>query len=590
MAEPKVDVITPETAVTLDGLLRERVKRSPDAIAYREFNSEHANWRDYTWAQIAHQVARWQAALAREDLQPGDRVALMLRNGIHWIIFDQAALGLGLVDVPLYTVDRPDNAAYVMRDAGVKLLLVETAEQWQAFKPLRDQLTALIRVVCLAAIADDDARVVTAAAWLPDEAGESRHLNRDPHRLASVIYTSGTTGRPKGVMLSHANMLSNAHACAQRTLINENDVFLSFLPLSHTFERTATYLIMMVGATTAFARSIPLLSEDFQVIRPTRLIAVPRIFERVCAAIDEKLALDSPLRRKLFDLTVAVGYARFEHAQGRAKWRASQLGWPLLDRLVARKIRERFGGRLRGTMCGGAALTPATSRTLIGLGIPLVQGYGLTETSPVVCANSPSDNVPASIGKPISGVEVKIGEQDALLVKGPNVMLGYWNNRAATDAVLSADGWLNTGDTARIDGDGHVFITGRLKDIIVMSNGEKVPPADMETAILRDPVFEQVMLIGEARSYLSALVVPNRDRWSAIADREQTPGGKNDLALARIAQQLEQFPGYAQVRRVAVIDEPWTVENGALTPTLKLKRAKVLERHWVEVERMYHGH
>jgi long-chain acyl-CoA synthetase len=269
-----------------------------------------------------------------------------------------------------------------------------------------------------------------------------------------------------------------------------------------------------------------------------------------------------------------------------------------LENLVAKKVMSKLGGRLRGAMSGGAALPAEAARVFIGLGLPILQGYGMTESSPVVCSNTFEDNVPSSVGRPISGVEVKLGENDALLIRGPNVMLGYWNDAEATRAVLSPDGWLNSGDIARID-EGRITITGRLKEIIVMSTGEKVPPADMEAAILRDALFEQVMLVGEGRSYLSVLIVLNSGQWETLAaqhnlDRDwrhlQGDARLEEILLARIVEQIREFPGYARIYRVALATNPWTIENGLLTPTLKLRRGQVLERYKAEVARLYEGH
>jgi long-chain acyl-CoA synthetase len=294
-----------------------------------------------------------------------------------------------------------------------------------------------------------------------------------------------------------------------------------------------------------------------------------------------------------------VGWRRFEHAQGRAGWSASFLLWPLLDALVAGKIRARLGGNLRAALSGGAALPPEISRVFIGLGLTILQGYGLTESSPIISANSPEDNVPASVGTPIRDVEVRIGENDALHARGPNVMMGYWNNPEATAAMFTADGWLNTGDTARIDESGHIFITGRLKEIIVLSNGEKVPPVDIEAAIVRDPLFEQVLLVGEGKPYLTAIAVLKREEWEKMAaelglDAHAAEALRDESAqhraLERLGAQMREFPGYAQVRRIALSLEPWTVENGLLTPTMKLKRAKVTEKFNAELDGMYIGH
>ena len=600
--ESLAHVVPAAVAVTLDGLFRERAQLTPDAVAYRHFNEQHSNWRDYTWGQIDHQVARWQAAFERDGLKAGDRVAVMLRNSPEWVIFDQAALGLGLVVVPLYTQDRPENVGYIVSDAGCKVLMFEGPDQWRGLAEMRSQLPSLVRILTVKPVAggDHDPRLQAIDEWLPDAGGETRHLPRDPAALATIVYTSGTTGRPKGVMLSHNNILSNVAACLTVLAPRPDDEFLSFLPLSHTFERTCGYyLAVMTGSATAYARSVQQLGEDLQALRPTLMISVPRIYERVYAAIRARLDEGPALRKKLFQLAVGVGYARFEHAQGRGPWLPSFLLWPLLNALVAKKILARLGGRVRAAISGGAALPPEVARVFVGLGLTVLQGYGMTETSPVACANRPDDNLLASVGRAVPGVEVKIGSNDALLIRGPNVMLGYWNNPEATRQIIQPDGWLNSGDTARIDARGHVFITGRLKEIIVLSNGEKVPPVDMESAIVRDPLFEQVMLLGEAKPYLSVLAVMNAEHWKTLSGSHglntsapETLRSKQatDLVLQRIAGQLGHFPGYAQVRRVALTLEPWTVENGMLTPTMKLKRAKVMEQFKAEIDAMYAGH
>ncbi|MCC7483364.1 MAG: long-chain fatty acid--CoA ligase [Burkholderiales bacterium] len=587
-----------DVAGTLDGLFRERVARTPDLVAYRDYNESRHGWREYTWAGIDRQVARWQAAFERDGLKPGDRVAVMLRNCPEWVSFDQAALGLGLVVVPLYTQDRPDNVAYIVNDAGCRLLLMEGPEQWREFEGVAAQLAGVVRILTVKPVPHArEPRLASLAQWLPGDGGATRHVPDDPKALATIVYTSGTTGRPKGVMLSHHNILSNAEAACGVLVAGHEDVFLSFLPLSHTFERTCGYyLTIMTGSQVAYSRGIAQLAEDLQAIRPTLLISVPRIYERVYGRIRDALDAGPPAKKKLFRLAVDVGYARFEHAQGRGPWRVSFLLWPVLNALVAKKILARLGGNMRAAISGGAALPPDISRVFIGLGLTVLQGYGLTETSPIVCANTPRDNVPASVGRAVPGVELKLGEAGALLIRGPNVMLGYWNNAEATRAIIGADGWLNSGDTARLDEQGHVFITGRLKEIIVLSNGEKVPPVDMETAIMRDSLFEQVMLLGEGKPFLSVLAVLNAEGWKkAAAQAKLDPAMRSgkpaeELVLERIGAQLKEFPGYAQVRRVAIAPEPWTIENGLMTPTLKLKRPKVMERFNEEIDRMYAGH
>lgn len=593
------DVVTPQQAQTLHGLFVERAKRTPQKIAYRHF--ENNAWVQLTWQQVSDEVARWQVALTGLNLARGDRVAIMLRNCPSWVIVDQAALSLGLVVVPLYTVDRPDNLAYIIGNADAKVLVLETTEQWQSLLTVREQLQGVQRFVSLNKIPNGkEPRLLSAAEFLPVRATLQPDSAPDMQALASIIYTSGTTGKPKGVMLSHANMLSNARAALDTFVVYGEDVYLSFLPLSHTFERTCGYyLAVMTGATVAYARSIPQLSEDLLTIKPTIMVSVPRIYERVYGAIRAKLAEGSPLKRALFKFAVDTGWARFERAQGRGSWQPSFLLWPILQKLVAQKILDKLGGKLRVAISGGAALAPEISRVFVGLGLAVVQGYGLTETSPIITGNKLENNFPDSAGQPITDVQIRLGENNALLAKGPNVMMGYWRNEEATRAMIDADGWLNTGDTARISDTGHVYITGRIKEIIVMSNGEKVPPNDMELAILHDPLFEQVMVYGEGKPYLVALAVLNHDAWLQFAKetgvRPDMPEALTDSRvhgkiLKRIALNLREFPGYAKVNRVFLIEEPWSIENGLLTPTLKIKRAKVVEKFAAQIEELYRGH
>ncbi len=594
-------MISVESAGTLDGLLVQRVQRTPQGLAYRHYDKERGAWVDLSWADTARETARWQTALAGESLQPGDRVAVLLRNCPEWVQFDQASLGLGLVVVPLYTDDRPDNAAYIMEDAGVKLLLVQDAGRWKRLAPAVASNQVLQRVVLLEAGRDaprllqEDGRLRAASDWLP-AAGDLRERRGDARELASIVYTSGTTGRPKGVMLSHHNILSIAHASIQCLGCYREDVFLSFMPLSHTLERTnGYYLPLMAGASVAYARSIAQLADDLQTIRPSVLIAVPRIFERVYGRISEQMDKGPPFARWLFQQAVNVGWKHFEYRQRRRGPAPELLAWPLLRKLVAEKVTARLGGRLRLTFSGGAALSPDVARTFIGLGLPILQGYGLTETSPAVSVNRIDDNRPSSVGIPLPGVQVSIGEDDELLVKGPGVMLGYWNNPNATADMIDSDGWLHTGDQVRIE-DSHIYITGRIKDIVVLSNGEKVPPGDMETAMVLDPHFEQAMVVGEGKPYLGALVVLNRDLWPDLArvhgldpqsPESLTAKGLHTDLLNRIKVSLKGFPGYAKVRRVCPLLDPWTVENGLLTPTLKVKRAKVSERYAEQIEALY---
>lgn len=606
MVDWQEDLITVEAAGTLDGLFVERVRRSPDALAYRNFDKTTKEWRDYSWRDTARCVARWRAALAGESLDKGERVAIRLRNGLEWVCFDQAALGEGLVTVPLYTEDRPDNVAYILDDAAVSLLLVQTLSQWNRLAPSLAENTDLQRVLVLDAPGSAGERESALAAderlrfvddWLPVTAPAMSGRKGDPHALASIVYTSGTTGRSKGVMLSHYNMLSVAHTAVTSVSCYQQDLFLSFLPLSHTLERTGGYYLpMMSGATVAHARSVPQLAEDLLHIQPTVMIAVPRIFERVHGRIMAQLEKKSPLARWMFNTAVSIGWKNFRYRQREARWTPLLLFNPLLKKLVGDKVAARLGGRMRYAVSGGAALPLTVSKIFIGLGLEILQGYGLTETSPIISVNAPGRNDPSTVGEPCRGIEVSVGENDELLVKSPGVMLGYWNNHAATAEMIDADGWLHTGDQARLDDKGRIRITGRLKDILVLSNGEKIPPADMESAICLDPLFEQALVVGEGRPCLAALVVLNGDLWFGFAkelgldpfERESLDDDRlQKKVLSRIQAQLHDFPGYARIRRVCLDLDPWTVEDGLITPTLKTKRAKIIERYQSQIERMY---
>ncbi len=593
--------IHPETAGSLPGLFQARVAAMPDKVAYRYFDAATETWKALTWREVSKEVTRWRMALAAENLTAGDRVAVMLRNSPHWVIFDLAAMSLGLVVVPLYLDDRPENASYIIDHAGARLLLVEGKVQHRKLAAIVEGSHFLRRVVSLTPPEEDarlDDRLVLAEDWLARAAGTPvPPVKLGLDTLASIVYTSGTTGKPKGVMLSHGNILWNVWYTLHCGPFTTDEVFLSFLPMSHTLERTAgVYLPMAAGAEVAFARSISLLAHDMAIIRPTVLISVPRIYERMYARIQDALAKKPPLARRLFTLAVEVGWHRFEWQQGRARWHPKLLACPLLERKVAAPILQKLGGRLKFAVSGGAALSPDLARVFVGLGLPLFQGYGLTETSPVITVNRPKSNIPSSIGLPLPHVEVRIAEDGELLTRSRCVMQGYWANPEATHATIDADGWLHTGDKATVDAYGHYHIVGRIKDIIVLSNGEKVPPADMETAILLDPLFAQVMLVGEGQPCLAAVASLDREQWTAFARQQgldpDDPEALRDARLhkallARIAERLAHFPGYAQVRRVYATLDEWTVDNGLLTPTLKMKRGAIAEKYRDAIASLY---
>ncbi len=591
------DYISPEACSSLPDLFLARVARTPTHTAYRYFNKTSEQWQTISWREMARIVATWRNALLKENLQPGDRVAVMLPNCPEWIAFDQSALSLGLIVVPLFANDRPENIAYILDNTEAKVLICPGENYWQQLSARLSKLVSLQRIVTIdfCQRAKDDPRIACISDWLEAEAEAEPAYTPVTGETASIVYTSGTTGLPKGVMLSHRNILENSYGGLLCIDIFPGDNFLSFLPLSHMLERTVGYYLpMMAGATVTFARSIPDLAEDLLTIKPTVMIAVPRIFERIHGGIMRKLKAGPKPLAALFHLAVKIGWNSFLYRQDRAPWSISLIFQPLLNALVAKKVRGRLGGRLRVIITGGAPLSAEISQVFIGLGLPLYQGYGLTETSPVISVNRPEDNRPEGVGRPFPGIEVTISDDQELLVRGSCVMQGYWRNKQATAATIDSDGWLHTGDKASLE-NGHIHITGRLKEIIVLSNGEKVALNDMEMAIAMDPLFEFNLVIGEGRPFLAMLGVLNRPLWEELAKQLGVSPDEESLklpavrraVLTRLEDRLSQFPGFVYIKAVSLSLTPWTVEDGLLTPTLKIKRTSI-ERHMAdEIDRIY---
>ncbi len=650
----ETDMIASTEAETLPGLFSCRVRRTPRSPAYRQFDAASGQWRHYTWEETAALVARWKRALARENLAPGERVAILLRNSVEWVCFEQAALALGLVVVPLYPSDSADSIAYILEDSQASLLLTGTRQRWETLSQHCDHLAGLRKALCVespAVAGTPEEKGETACAriklesvdeWLrraqptgeggenaengktgeaPDAADREKSCHGDPGALATLVYTSGTTGRPKGVMLSHRNILWDAQATLSAIPGYPDDVYLSLLPLSHMLERTVGYYVpMMAGSCVAYARSLKDLPQDMASEHPTIFVGVPQVYAGIRARIRQQVQEKGRLAMLLFDWTVDIGWARFtveqrsgqdgknEDGHEREENEGSQasnrdrpvhgwhrLAWPILHRLVAAPVLARFGGRLRLAVSGGGPLHPEISRCFIGLGLPLIQGYGLTEASPVLTANRMEDNIPASVGPPLPGIELRVGEREELLARGPGVMLGYWNRPDDTRGAVDAEGWLHTGDQARLSDD-HVFITGRIKEIIVTAAGEKIAPTDLETAIIQEPLFEQVMVVGEGRPHLAALLVLDRGEWKRLAasldlnpddDASLAQPSARAAALKKIRAALRDFPKHARIRTLHSTLESWNVENGLLTPTLKLKRAEIEKRFSDEIARMY---
>jgi len=592
------DLIHPEDALHLPGLFNERVNRASKKIAYQYFDNTNQQWLSHSWLQVKNRIALIQHALLNLNLSQGNCVGIMAHNCPEWMMFEQAALGLGLVIVPLYPNDRADNIKYIINDAEIKALLVAGNEQCNILTKIQADIKNIQKIISLQPVTNNILDVIEFDTWIDTEDTPSYVIKKiNPEHLASIVYTSGTTGRPKGVMLSHTNILQNAYGASQCESFLPSDVFLSFLPLSHMFERTVGYYLpMLAGATVVYARSIDNLAEDLVNIKPTILVTVPRIFERVYNKIQLQLEDKPRISRILFDLAVDVGWHWFRYSQNKSNWHIKLLIRPLLFKLVSNKILKKLGGNLRLAISGGAALSPEIARTFIGLGLNISQGYGMTEASPVVCTNLLHDNEPNSVGQKLVNIEVKLGNDDELLVQGPSVMLGYLHNKEATSKIINKEGWLHTGDVAKIINE-HIYITGRIKDILVLSTGEKVPPNDIELAITNDPLFEQAIVYGEGKPFLTAITALNPIEWGKLKDKltvnkdiDIKSKEVDEYILARLKKCLNDFPGYARIYKIHNTLDSWTVDNGLATPTLKLKRKYIFEKYNQQIEDMYKGH
>ena len=618
-------------AQTLPQLLALRAKATPDGEAYREFDEASNQWKSLSWSETAQRIARWSRALIASALPAGARVAILLPNGLDAMCIDQACLRCGLVPVPLHAIDNAGSIAYILQDSQASLLILAQMQTWERICATGQDLPDLQTVVLAHQGKQDEAAhdhrpaidvnaapevqclaqkdLLSRQDWLQRGDAQNLPLPSPPQAsdLAGIVYTSGTTGKPKGVMLTHGNVVSDVHAVMQRVQANERDVFLSFLPLSHTFERTTGYYFAVAtGSCVAYARSVAQLSADMKTVKPTVLISVPRIYERVYAKVQETLA-HSPAKQKLFHAAVNKGWKVFCQTQGiqqaasktqstgtDAGW-ANYLPWFVLKSLVAKPLLAQFGGQLRVAVSGGAPLSPTIAQCFLGLGLPMIQGYGMTETSPVVAANALEDNRPETVGKVLPGIEVRIGDDQELQIRGPVVMKGYWNRPEDTVRSFTADGWLKTGDQAAIEG-GRIRIKGRIKEIIVTSTGEKVPPNDVEQAIMVDPLFEQVFVVGEDRPFIACVAVLNDGEWKAItqslglnpdSDESLHHSAAERAVLARIEKQTANFAKYAVPRAVHLVREPWTIDNSLMTPTLKLKRKNLMAHYADAIEQMY---
>ena len=589
----------------LPELLTHHMEKRPDLPLFTFWLPTEKTWKTINVKETVEQITRWRHALVKEGLTKGDRCAMLLPNGINAILFDQSVLANALVPVPLHAVDTAGSSSYIINDSGAKLLVTGRLNRWEAIRDTEDHpalRTVVITGEPVQEHQDGNVRVVGLDQWLTEGKGTELPAGPEPQDLAALVYTSGTTGKPKGVMLTHRAILANVTGVLQNLCPEPEDVWLSFLPLSHTFERTTTYYTAMgFGNRVAFNRNIGLLADDLKVIRPTIMMSVPRIYEKVYDKIQDALVKKPAFVQKLFHTAVDVGYRRFCRENGLpVQGGFLSLFDPLiagfLDKKVGAGIRGIFGGRPRIFISGGAAFNPEVSRTFLGLGINILQGYGMTETAPIMSVNKVGDNHPQTVGPALVNIEVRVGDNDELQMRGPSLMNGYWNRPADTKAVFTEDGWLRTGDQADIFSDGHIRIKGRIKEIIVTSTGEKVPPADLEQALESDHLVSQAMVVGENRPYIAALVVLNAQEWKKLASELKLDAddplsldtrAARQAVLRRVKAAAAGFPNYAVPRQVRLFLEPWSIENGLMTPTLKLKRGPMRIRFADAIESLY---
>jgi long-chain acyl-CoA synthetase len=539
----------------------------------------------------------------------GDRVVIMSESRPEWLLADLAILSLGAVTVPVYSTLTAGQACYIVRDSGARVAFVSTGEQLEKLQRVRHELPMLEALVPFEAVAAQSPSILSLAeveqrghARMVGEWGVAREFRDQartvkPADLATIIYTSGTTGEPKGVRLSHANLVSNLVAGHAVVPVHHDDVSLSFLPLSHSFERLVSYVYLAHGVTVVFAESMETIGRDMTIVRPTVMTGVPRVYEKFQARILEKgHGLPQP-RRTLFHWGLKVAAAR-----GRAVAQGQRIGGVLAlesavaERIVFSKIRDGVGGRLRVLVSGSAPLPLSVAEFFTGIGLPITEGYGLTETSPVVSANPLDAPRLGTVGKAIEGVEVRIATDGEILVRGPNVMQGYHNLPEDTAAVLR-DGWFHTGDIGTLDADGYLTITDRKKDLLVTSGGKKVAPQPIEATLKRSPLVAEAVLLGDRRRFISALIVPDftalerrlKELGRPPAEREALVHREDVIALyAEIVDGLNrELSQFETVKRFRLLPREFAIASGELTPTMKVRR-KSVEQNWSgEIDAIY---
>jgi long-chain acyl-CoA synthetase len=600
----------PENSIelkTLPAVCLDAVTRHNKANTVSE--KRGGKWVHISADEFVSRIHHIALGLTAAGIRPQDRVALISENRPEWSIVDLAILSAGAVTVPLYTTQSVDQIEFILRDSGARALMISGGRVLKharkGFAGIADLQTVVVfdgesasgleGALSLEAI---ESRGAEIQAQNPNAFGELI-ARVQPDDLATIIYTSGTTGEPKGVMLTHQNFISNLRSITDGLPISPDDVSLSVLPLSHIFERSVFYVFCYVGVSVHYAASIEQVGEFLREVRPTIMTAVPRLFEKIYHRIVKKGMSAGGMTSKIFERSLAIGqqYAELKHKKQLIPL-SLKARHAVADRLVFTKWRAGIGGRLRYFVSGGAPLSPTLSYSFLGAGINILQGYGMTETC-IVCANRPEDNCVGSIGKPFKGIEVAIAEDGEILVRGPNVMKGYYGHPEATEAVMKDD-WFATGDVGYQDDEGHIFLTDRKKDLFKLSNGKYVAPQQLESLLKQSEFVNQVVVIGSSRKFPAALIVPDwEDLKSALrAAGENVSGSHADIARLPAAVKLVQkdvtaitahLADYERVRRIAVLPEEFSIEKGEMTPTLKVKRAVIDQKYGELIDDLYRG-
>lgn len=568
---------------------------------------EGGRYRSVSYGEAERQVDALGAFLVESGIGIGERVALLSENRPEWAIADQAVLGVGAVDVPLYPTLGVDAIATALNDCAACAVIASTPAQLDKLRAVAPRVPSLRLILVFdEPLERADGLMTYHEALVRGEALLSRHRDElrgrremlRPDDLASIVYTSGTTGAPRGAMLTHGNLTSNAHAAASALGLTPEDVALSFLPLSHVLERSACYASLAVGASVAYAERLETLSQNLAEVRPTFFCAVPRVLETFYRRTLAQLEGESPLKREVFWAALEIGefFHKVMQEEGRVTFPTNAL-YHAADRLVFKQVREALGGRLRFVVSGGAPLPVELGRFFQVMGVPVAEGYGLTECAPVLTLNPPEAIKLGTVGRALPGVTLRLSADGEIVVRGPNVMKGYWNDEAATREVLDAEGWLRTGDLGQMDDDGYLTLVDRKQALLVLSDGTKVAPQPIEQRLLAHPLVAQTMLFGEGRRHMTALLVPD----FGVAARLASEAGydwKSDAELAMLAPVREALQEavetvnaglapHERIHRFQAISHPFTPEGGELTPTFKLKRRVVVDKYREEIETLY---